>query len=361
MKAPAVLLVPLVLLAAACVHDQQTPVRPGEVTLRGKPVTLVGDRVGVGDDAPDFVAVAQDMSDKRLSDYAGKTVILSVVPSVDTKVCAIQTRTFNEKASALGEDVVILTVSMDLPMAQKRFCAAEGIDRVVMLSDFRYWDFAEAWGLRIKESGLLARALYVIDTNGKVVHGQIVPELTDEPDYDAALEAVRSGPRAEASGASALAKLPERFAGLDPANAAQRGPRGIGEARDVFHELLANHGKIHRVVQDIPGGVRTVTTSDDPEIAGLIRLHVRQMAARYEAGMPVRRWDPLFAELLKHFDKITMTIDDIPAGLRVTQTSDDPQVALLIRQHAHRGVSEFVERGFDRAHEASPMPEGYEK
>jgi len=159
----------------------------------------------------------------------------------------------------------------------------------------------------------------------------------------------------------ASATLSDKYAKMDPADAAQRGPNGIAEARDVFHELLAKHDKIKRTVEDIPGGVRTVTTSDDPEIAGLIRLHVRQMAARYEAGMPVRKWDPLFVELLKHFDKITMTMEDVPGGLRVIETSDDPQVALLIRQHAHRGVSEFVERGFDRAHEASPLPEGYEK
>jgi hypothetical protein len=161
--------------------------------------------------------------------------------------------------------------------------------------------------------------------------------------------------------APASVKLSEKYAKMDPADAAQRGPNGIGDARDVFHELLAQHDKIKRTVEDIPGGVRTVTTSDDPEIAGLIRLHVRQMAARYEAGMPVRKWDPLFVELLKHFDKITMTMEDVPGGLRVIETSDDPQVALLIRQHAHRGVSEFVERGFDRAHEASPLPEGYGK
>jgi thiol peroxidase len=191
--AAVVLLAPLV----ACSSTPAPPAqeRTGEVALRGKPVTLVGEPVEVGDDAPDFVAVAQDMSEKRLSDYAGKTVVLSVVPSVDTKVCAIQTRTFNEKAAALGDEVVILTVSMDLPMAQKRFCAAEGIDQVVTLSDYRYWDFAKAWGLRIKESGLLARALYVIDPQGEVVYGQIVPELTDEPDYDAALKAAESASR----------------------------------------------------------------------------------------------------------------------------------------------------------------------
>lgn len=154
---------------------------------------------------------------------------------------------------------------------------------------------------------------------------------------------------------------PDAVTKIDPNDAAQRGPKGIGPARDVFHELLSRHETIDRVVEDIPGGVRTVTTSQDPEVAALIRLHVRQMKARFEAGMPVRRWDPLFVELLKNYDKITFNLEDVPGGLRATQTSEDPQVVLLIRQHAHRGVSEFVERGFDRAREQTPMPEGYKR
>ena len=171
---------------------QEVPTRDDEVTLRGKPVSLYGEKVEVGDQAPDFIAVGLDMKDKQFSEFAGKTIVLSVVPSIDTKVCAIQTRTFNEKAAALGDDVVILTVSKDLPMAQKRFCAAEGIEQVVMLSDYKYGNFGETWGLQIKESGLLARSLYVIDPSGKVVHAQITPELTTEPDYDAALKAIGS-------------------------------------------------------------------------------------------------------------------------------------------------------------------------
>ncbi len=155
------------------------------------------------------------------------------------------------------------------------------------------------------------------------------------------------------------AVLPEEFADMDPADAARRGPQGIGEARDVFHELLSRHDVIDREVEDLPNGVRTVTTSTDPEVAALIRLHVRQMVARLSEGMPVRRWDPLFAELVKHHEAITIEIEEVPGGLRVVETSDDPQVVLLIRQHAHRGVSEFVERGFDRASEPSPLPEGY--
>lgn len=163
------------------------------------------------------------------------------------------------------------------------------------------------------------------------------------------------GPGRSTNGPERLDEIAE----IDPNDAAQRGPQGIGPARDVFHELLSRHDTIDRTVEDIPGGVRTVTTSQDPEVAALIRLHVRQMKSRFEADMPVRRWDPLFVELLKNYDKITFNLEDVPGGLRATQTSKDPQVVLLIRQHAHRGVSEFVKRGFDRAREQTPMPEEY--
>lgn len=170
-----------------------------------------------------------------------------------------------------------------------------------------------------------------------------------------------SGDQAEADKAIDTAVLPEQFADMDPADAARRGPHGIGEARDVFHELLSRHDLIDREVVDLPNGVQTITTSEDPEVAALIRLHVRQMVARFAEGMPVRRWDPLYAELIKHHEAISIEFEDVPGGLSVVETSDDPQVVLLIRQHAHRGVSEFVERGFDRASEPTPMPEGYER
>ena len=184
----------LVCLIAGChTHPPVAPAeRTGQVTFKGKPLTLLGGPIAVVDAAPSFVAVAQDMSEKKLSDYAGKTVILSVVPSVDTSVCAIQTRRFNEEAAALGKEVVILTISMDLPMAQKRFCAAEGIEQVVTLSDYKYWDFGKKWGLRIKEKGLLARAIYVVDSSGHVTYAHVVSELTDEPDYAAAIKAAGS-------------------------------------------------------------------------------------------------------------------------------------------------------------------------
>ncbi len=193
MKPALIALLCLATLTACYSHSPVEPrERTDEITLRGGAMTLLGEPVGVGDAAPDFVAVKQDMKEARLSDYAGKTVVLSVVPSVDTKVCAIQTRSFNEKAAALDDGVVILTISMDLPMAQKRFCAAEGIDQVVTLSDYRYWDFGKKYGQRIKENGLLARAIYVIEPTGMVFYREIVPELTIEPDYDAALKAVEA-------------------------------------------------------------------------------------------------------------------------------------------------------------------------
>ena len=127
----------------------------------------------------------------------------------------------------------------------------------------------------------------------------------------------------------------------------------------VFHQLLTDHAKIKRTVEDVPGGVVTVTTSDDPAVAATIRTHVRQMKRRVEAGQPLRMWDPLFVEIFRNSDKIDMKVEDVPGGVKVTETSADKDAALLIRQHARRGVSEFVARGWDRAHEKTPLPEGY--
>jgi thiol peroxidase len=170
---------------------EEMPTRPAEVTLRGEPLTLIGEAVEEGDQAPSFVAVAQDLTDKRLTDYAGKVLIVASVPSLDTGVCSKQTKTFNEQAAALGDQVTLLTVSMDLPFAQKRWCGAEGVEEVVTLSDYRHWSFGLEWGLRIKESGLLARSVYVVDPAGTVRYREIVSELTQEPDYEAALGAAK--------------------------------------------------------------------------------------------------------------------------------------------------------------------------
>ncbi len=135
-----------------------------------------------------------------------------------------------------------------------------------------------------------------------------------------------------------------------------RGMGGHGGDMDTIHSLLADHESIERRVVDRPDGVETWTESDDPEVAARIREHVRQMDARLEDGRPIRRWDPLFAEIFEHADAITMEIEDTEKGVRVVETSDDATVVRLIQQHAHRAVSEFVERGMDRAHEPTPLP-----
>jgi len=132
----------------------------------------------------------------------------------------------------------------------------------------------------------------------------------------------------------------------------------MAEARDTFHALLRDHEKIHRAVEEIEGGVATTTSSEDPAIAKTIRVHVRQMQARVATGDRLRHWDPLFVAVFKHHDEIAMAIKDVPGGVVVRETSQNPDVATLIRAHA-RAVSEFAQRGFERAHEASLLPEGY--
>lgn len=127
----------------------------------------------------------------------------------------------------------------------------------------------------------------------------------------------------------------------------------------VIHTLLMEHEEIHRTVEDIPGGVRTVTTSSDAELARSIRTHVRQMKERVEQGRAIRHMDPVFREIFENHGKIEMHIEGVPGGVRVVETSDDPQVTLLIRQHAHRAVSEFVEDGMSRAMQPTPLPDGY--
>lgn len=161
------------------------------ITFKGNTMNLKGKPPAEGAACPAFKLTGNDLSDLNSSDYRGKVLVLSVVPSVDTGVCATQTRTFNKEAAGLSRDVVILTVSLDLPFAQKRFCAAEGIDQVVMGSDYKYHEFAEKFGLLINELGLLARAVIVVDKNGTIIHSQVVPEMTHEPDYKAALDAVK--------------------------------------------------------------------------------------------------------------------------------------------------------------------------
>ena len=162
-----------------------------KITFKGNPVTLVGNEIKAGDKAPDFTVTANDMSQKKLSDYNGKVKILSLFPSIDTEVCAMQTRHFNQEASKLSEDIIVLCISNDLPFAQKRFCAAEGIDRVETLSDYNGNDFSTKYGFLIKELGLLARGIVVIDKNNSVEYVEYVHEVTNEPAYEPAIDAAK--------------------------------------------------------------------------------------------------------------------------------------------------------------------------
>ena len=159
--------------------------------MKGKPLTLIGTGVNVGEPAPDFEVVANDLSLVKFSSFSGKTCLISSVPSLDTSVCDLQTRRFNEHARTLGGDIVILTISMDLPFAQKRWCGAAGVQNLQTLSDYRSAQFGSAFGVLIKELRLLARAVFVVDAKGIVRYIQIVDELTKEPDYNSALEAVK--------------------------------------------------------------------------------------------------------------------------------------------------------------------------
>ena len=166
--------------------------RTGAVTFKGKPMTLIGPEIKVGDQAPHFKVVGNDLADVECKSFHGKVRVLSVAPSVDTPVCAVQTRTFNKEAAGLSKDVVVLSVSLDLPFALKRFCGAEGIERVITTSDYKYREFGDAYGVVIRELGLLTRAVFVINQEGKIIHAEYVSEVTNEPDYAAALKAVKA-------------------------------------------------------------------------------------------------------------------------------------------------------------------------
>lgn len=162
-----------------------------QVTMKGNPVTLLGTQVEVGSSAPDCTLVAKDLSEVKLSTYKGKKVLISVVPSLDTGICDLQTKRFNKEASGLG-DVVILTISVDLPFAQNRWCGATGSDKIITLSDYRYTAFGEAYGVLIKGLKLLSRAIFIVDADGTLRYKQIVPEITTEPNYDEVLTALKS-------------------------------------------------------------------------------------------------------------------------------------------------------------------------
>lgn len=161
------------------------------VTFLGNPMVLVGSEAKVGQMAPDFSALKGDLTEFRLSDAKGKKVLVSVVPSLDTGVCESQTRRFNEEAAKL-EDTVVVTISVDLPFAQGRFCTTQGIDNLVVVSDHRDLDFGHKYGFELEGLRLLARGIVVIDAEGVVRHVEYVPEVTSHPDYEKALEVVKS-------------------------------------------------------------------------------------------------------------------------------------------------------------------------
>ena len=163
------------------------------ITFKNAPVKLIGEFVQAGAEAPGFDLVKSDLSALALSDLRGKRVVLNIFPSLDTPVCAMSVRQFNTLAASL-DDTVVVAVSKDLPFAHARFCTTEGIDNVVPASAFRSPEFGEAYGLEMADGplkGLLARAVVVIDKAGKVAYAVLVPEITSEPDYDRAVEAVK--------------------------------------------------------------------------------------------------------------------------------------------------------------------------
>ncbi|WP_210618663.1 thiol peroxidase [Mammaliicoccus lentus] len=162
-----------------------------QVTFKNEPITLVGKEVEVGSTAPDFTVLANDLSERTLKDYEGKKKLISAVPSLDTGVCSQQTRKFNEEAADI-QDGIVLTISNDLPFAQKKWCAAEGLENVITLSDHRDLSFGENYGVVMKELRLLARSVFVLDKDNKVVYSEIVSEGTNHPDYDKALEAFKN-------------------------------------------------------------------------------------------------------------------------------------------------------------------------
>ena len=165
--------------------------RNNVVKMKGNPLTLIGDEVKVGDTAPDFEVLDGGLKPVRLSDFKGKVIVVVSVPSIDTPVCDLETKRFNKEAANLGDDVVILTISMDLPFAQARWCGAEGIENVKLFSDYRDASFGNAFGVLIKELRLLARAVIVVDKNDTITYMEVVPEVSAEPNYTSALDALK--------------------------------------------------------------------------------------------------------------------------------------------------------------------------
>ncbi len=166
--------------------------RDGEVTMKGNPITLLGARVEANEDAPEFSVLKDLKTPVTLADSDGKVRVLLSVPSVDTPVCSIETKRFNDEAAKLGDDVAVYVISVDTPFALSRYCAAEGISNVHTLSDFRDRDFGQKYGVEIKGLGIYARAAFVVDRQGVVVYSEYVPDVAQEPDYDRILDAARA-------------------------------------------------------------------------------------------------------------------------------------------------------------------------
>ena len=165
--------------------------RTGVVTFKGEPLTLIGPELKVAQASPDFTALGNDLSEVKLSDFHGKVVLIASVPSLDTSVCDMEARRFNEESAKLGDEVTVLVISMDLPFAQGRWCGAAGVENIRTLSDHREGSFGESYGVLIKELRLLSRAVWVVDRKGKICYQELVKEITSAPDYDAALGAIR--------------------------------------------------------------------------------------------------------------------------------------------------------------------------
>jgi thiol peroxidase len=165
--------------------------KSGIITFMGNPLTLLGPEIKTGDKAPGFRVVDTELKPATLADFKGKIKIISAVPSLDTPVCDTETRRFNLEAAGLPENVAVLTISMDLPFAQKRWCGTAGVDKVKTFSDYQDRSFAQSYGVLIKELKLLARCIFIVDDNDVVRYIQLVREIANEPDYTAALAAVK--------------------------------------------------------------------------------------------------------------------------------------------------------------------------
>ena len=165
--------------------------RSGVITMKGQPQTLMGPEVKVGDKAPDFEVTGNDLAPLIFSSLKGQVCLIAAVPSLDTPVCDLETRRFNTDAANLSPEINLLTISMDLPFAQKRWCGAAGVERLKTYSDHRLASFGLAYGVLIKELRLLARAVFVVDRAGTLQYVELVKELTQEPDYEAILQVVK--------------------------------------------------------------------------------------------------------------------------------------------------------------------------